>query len=185
MHDMRAFRDVAADKWWVAQVLTAGGFGMGPGPAPLTEEGIFFTEIGDFESPSRYARLPAGRLNRSSHSSILKVLAGAKIEDMNVPLRPVNIPSAEEFIHPPITDDEGLKWVYRERSIPLFQPAGELRMETSVEFFCLEDTALTGVVRLPDHLTFVEFLKSAGPHGISGLVTAVKSSFPDVRALAP
>ena len=186
MHDLRVFRDQSTDQWWVVQVLTAGSFGWGPGPHPPTDEGIFFTELGEREKPSLHARIPAGRLHRATHASLIHVLRGAKVLEGNVALRPANVPSADEFTVSPVSDDEGLRWVYRKRHLPLFSPDGLTRVESSVEFVCLDDSSLRGSIRMADEHTFDQLLSApAGAQGLVSLIQAVKASFEDVSALTP
>jgi len=169
MHDQRVFRDQASDRWWIAQVLTSGSVGWGSGPHPASNEGVYFTELGEREKPS----------------SILRLLKGAKQYEVNVPLKPSNVPSAEEYQVAPISDAEGLRWVYRERSLPLYSPDGERRLESSVEFVCLDDTSLRGAIRMANDTTLNDMLSSPmGEHLLKSLIESIKESFEEVSALA-
>jgi hypothetical protein len=146
---------------------------------------VYFTELGEREKPSLHTRIPAGKLHRLSHSSILRLLKGAKQYEVNVPLKPSNVPSAEEYQVAPISDAEGLRWVYRERSLPLYSPDGERRLESSVEFVCLDDTSLRGAIRMANDTTLNDMLSSPmGEHLLKSLIESIKESFEEVSALA-
>lgn len=157
----------------------------GGGPVPMTEEGVFFTELGDYSNPSKRVRLPAGSLNRTSHAAIVAAVRSAVPFTSNVPLKPANVPSPDEFPHAPILDEDDLRWVYREKSIPLFDPSGTHEVEHMAEFLCLDDTALRGSVRLSDGTTLSDMMATHGAPGVVAVIETIKRSFPDIHPLAP
>lgn len=186
MYDQRVFRDQNTDRWWIAQVLSTGSVGWGDGPHPPSEEGLYFTELGERDAPSLTTVLrPPGWLHRYSHSSILHLLQRATPTDSNVPLRPTNVPNAAEFQVEPLVDAEGLRWVYRRRALPMYSPHGPAVIENSVEFVCLDDSALRGTVRMSDATTLDDLLHTIGDSGLLPLVEAVKSTFQQLSPAAP
>lgn len=185
IHDQRVFHDRATGKWWVGMVLTAGGMGMGGGTPRMTREGVFFTEIGDRESPSLRIDMRAGGLLRASHTSLVRSLKESVPFDAHVPLKPANVPSAEEYSSSPFEDDEGLRWVYRRAAAPAVHADTSVVVDEAVEFVCLDDTGLRGTVRFTGPGTLGDFVSAHGEEGLRSLVAELKRTYEDVSPLRP
>jgi hypothetical protein len=171
LHDLRVFRD--GEEWWVAQSLTAMGAGWGEGAPMTTSEGVFFRKLSDDVS-SRYYDIPAGWLNLLSHAAIVKAVRQAEPSRIQFPITPANAPSREEWRGDLVKDDEGLEWAHRPLILGTVLPDGGIEESPAVEFVCLDDSALTGTLRLNDADTLESLKALHGDAGLQAIVTTIK-----------
>lgn len=183
LYDHRVFR--YERQWWVAQVHGASGAGWGDTPPRPTRDSVFFTCLSSEDQRSRTASIPAGWLNRLSHSSLLKLLQAAKEYGDRLPMEPYNAPSRDELGAGKLADDEGLEWTFRQVQAVRADANGRPQHVPAVELICLDDSALRKEVLLQDSDTLDNLLRTHGTAGVGELIIAVKSTFreyePDSR----
>lgn len=180
MHDTRWFRNGAS--WWVARVFTASSGVSMSGPAPFTHEGVLLRELRGFDDDIQVLEctLPAGSLNRVTHSTLVRALGMSRPASLQVYFGPANIPFREELQGNEYEDDEGLKWVYRIVTIPILRSDADASQQAAAEFICLDDSALRGVIALTDAATLDDLVKAHGAAGIKSVIGEVKRSFKDL-----
>jgi len=154
LYDQRIFR--VGDDWWVARVSGATGVGVST-PVEFDKEMVWLTNITNRTTSTRIARIPAGFLNHIDHHSILQVLENSSSLGSRIELSPTNPPSGLPNATAAMTDDEGLQWSICPTMTMKLAPTG-IQESVSVDFICLDDSALHGQVVLED--VSLEVLKS-------------------------
>jgi hypothetical protein len=136
--DHRVFR--CGDQWWVAQVHSASGFGVGIGPPSLYRETTMFTCLSDSDAHSREHEIPAGSLNQLSHAVICRHVERAQPQGFRFEMSPFNAPDEQAVGSAIFEDEEGLRWTTRRSRAIVVVTEAEVR--PSLELVCLDDSAL-------------------------------------------
>ena len=179
LYDQRTFK--WRNDWWVGEVHSAFGAGWGDSvPAP-TAERVIFTSLSDRSAPSRSAAIPPGWLNRLTHAALGSLLDAAEDWGSRFSMSPRNAPDADELSGlQQMTDDEGLTWVFRSVSRPVYSPTGT-EMRPAVELICLDDSALRGEIGFADSTTFEHFLNIHGAEGVRSLIPLITQDKQEIR----
>jgi hypothetical protein len=177
LYDQRTFKQ--GDTWWVAEVHTAAGAGIGLGRPQLFFERVFFTNLSDPDAPSRSIRIPAGLLNQLSHRSMGELLKAASPMEGRFDMSPRNAPDADELAQlEQIRDADGLTWVYRVKNSPAWSPDG-IELRPVLDFICLDDSALHGTISFNSMETLDHFQHIHGRSGIASLLPSVTQNLRD------
>ena len=179
LYDHRVFR--TGDEWWVAQVHSGGGVGVGDIPPRITTERVIFTNLSDEDQESSTASIPAGFLNRMNHRSIVRLLRQAEPLRSRFDMYPYNTPNEDDFLGSAILlDDEGLRWAVKTIEV---QPnsAGAYRPDALVEVVCLDDSAMRREL-LIEMKSLPEVLSGGDrAHQSKELVQVVKATYHDLN----
>lgn len=167
--DHRVFR--CGDQWWVAQVYSASGLGVGL----FYRERVTFTCMSDIDAPSREHQIGAGSLNHLSHVAICRYLERAKPQGDRFEMCPFNAPDEQAVVGPILVDDEGLRWVKRRSSAIVVSMEREAR--PSLELMCLDDSALYKEVAFTDVVVMDQYLTSPSEEGLRSLIQMVKEHY--------
>ena len=187
LYDHRVFK--IGQGWWAAQVHSGSGAGWGEAMPRITHDTVLFSSLADEEMKTRVARIPAGWLNRLSHSALLRLFETGESLGSHFPMSPYNAPSAAELGEPMYVDDEGLRWAVRETQGVVANASGHAEVHAAVELVCLDDSALRKEIRLDTATSFHDFKAQFGDIGVTELIRVVKGTFldyePDERVLTP
>jgi len=180
LYDHRVFKQ--DQNWWVAQVHGQNS-AVTSGPAaqaPMTHDFVFFTSLTLENTNSRVAFVPTGKLNSMSHRSIIRILERAEDFGSRREMEPYNVPDQTGYAGwNQITDEEGLRWVINKNRI---QKVPEyLQPFSSMEFVCLDDSALRRNILFQDSNAYDRFAETRGSTGDEQLIKHIKSSFEEVE----